>query len=223
MEDIWESNYLDAYDQVLLHSDIYLEVLENHVSAMSGCSRVLDSCSGTGNLSFRLLGTGTEIVAMDLSRKALCILQQKCRDFPGNLHVLRMSAERLPLVEESVDGVSSMFAAHFVLDIEAYFREHLRVLRPGGIFILTWRESGENMEKVLVSYEDSLRKRGLLETLGDALAIMREGITTGVVPGVRHKMGVAEMKEFLESLGFRNISFLENPYFGQCRTLVARK
>ncbi|MCK5177004.1 MAG: hypothetical protein KAQ92_04725, partial [Candidatus Aenigmarchaeota archaeon] len=98
-----------------------------------------------------------------------------------------------------------------------------RVLRKNGIFIFTGRSSGENMRLVLESYENSLRKRGLLQKYTLEMNIMSESILNKKCKIVKHSYTSEEMKKILEKIGFKNIQEFPNPYFGQCYSLIAQK
>jgi ubiquinone/menaquinone biosynthesis C-methylase UbiE len=223
VEDVWESRYLDAYDKVLLNSEIYLAVRDFHVNAMKGRRIVLDSGCGTGNVTVELLKRGHTVHAIDTSRKALDILGKKCLKHSQRLRVYNMSAERLPFEDNTFDGVTSMFVAHFVGDFEGYLKEHYRVLKPNGVFAFTGRTSGENIELVAESYENSLRKKGLLPKLEKEMEIMREDLLGKVSKIVKHPYTAEETKKVLQRIGFKEIHEFPNPYFGQCYSLLARK
>jgi len=223
MGDVWEGVYLDSYDTVVLNSDIYLQVRDLHVKAMASCDLVLDSGAGTGNVTVELLEQGKETFAADLSKKALGILQAKCRDLSGKLHIIRLNGRDLPFRDRSFDGISSMFTVHFVDDIQQYLKEHYRVLRRNGLLMLTWRVSGEDMEKVVCSYEESLERRNLLGVLKGEMDVVRRTILGKVSQALRHQCGPDEMRMALEEPGFHGFRAMNNPYFGQCHSLFMRK
>jgi ubiquinone/menaquinone biosynthesis C-methylase UbiE len=220
---LWESRYLDAYDKVLLNSDIYLAVRNFHVNAMKKCKIVLDSGAGTGNVTEELLKQGRIVYVIDASKKALDILEKKCTKYDPKLKVYNRNAEELPFDNEKFDGITSMFTAHFVDDFDKYLAEHYRVLRKNGIFAFTGRTSGENMRLVLESYENSLRKGGLLPKLTPEMDIMSESILNKVSKIVKHGYTSEEMRKILEAIGFKKIQEFQNPYFGQCYSLIAYK
>jgi len=221
--DVWKSRYLDAYDKVLLNSDIYLAVRNFHVNAMKKCKIVLDSGAGTGNVTEELLKQGHVVYAIDTSKKALEILRKKCTKYDQRLKIYDISAEQLPFDNEKFDGVTSMFTAHFVDDFDKYLTEHYRVLRKNGIFAFTGRTSGENMKLVLESYENSLRKRDLFPKLAPEMNIMRKSILGKVSKIVKQGYASKETKKILENIEFKNIREFPNPYFGQCYSLIAHK
>ena len=223
MDEVWESGYLDAYDKVLLNTDIYRMVMGFHIDAMVGCRAVLDSGCGTGNVTLGLLKRGCMVSALDPSSKAIGILRAKCTGYENRLRTYNIGAEQLPFEDRFFDGVTSMFVVHFMDDFEGYLREHYRVLKDNGLFALTGRVSGENMELVVQSYEGSLRRRGLLPMLEPEMRIIRENITGSVRKAVRHKYAAADVETMLRDIGFNEVAAVPNPYFGQCYSLLAKK
>jgi ubiquinone/menaquinone biosynthesis C-methylase UbiE len=220
---VWESKYLDAYDKILLNSDIYLTVRDFHVKAMADSHVVLDSGCGTGNVTLELLKKGHLVYALDSSKKALGILREKCTQYEDNLHVHETDARSLPFEDGVFDGISSMFVLYYLDNPGDYLKENHRVLRKGGVFALTGRVSTENMKEVLRSYEESLSKRELLEKLAPEFAVFKKKFLNGVTKSAVNCHTYEEMKGALESTGFKNIRQFPNPYFGQCYSMVAYK
>jgi ubiquinone/menaquinone biosynthesis C-methylase UbiE len=184
---------------------------------------VLDSGCGTGNVTEELLKRSHVVYAVDTSVKALDILRKRCAGHGEKLHVYNVDAVKLPFEDGTFDGASSMFVAHFVDDFQKYLREHYLVLKPGGVFALTGRTSGDNMKRVVESYEDSLEKRGLMPELGPQMKTVRRNIICGVSKMVLHGYTSGEAETMLKEAGFRSVQVFPNPYFGQCYSLTARK
>ncbi|MGA9278815.1 ubiquinone/menaquinone biosynthesis methyltransferase [Ilumatobacter sp.] len=93
--------------------------------ALPDGATVLDLASGTGDLCIDLAAAGLRPLSMDLSFGMLAA------DRSG---VPRVQTDilRLPVPDESVDGVTCGFALRNLLDLGAFFRELGRVVRPGG-------------------------------------------------------------------------------------------
>ncbi len=93
--------------------------------ALPAGSTVLDLASGTGDLCIDLERAGMRPLSMDLSFGMLAA------DRSG---VPRVQADilRLPVPDGSVDGVTCGFALRNLLDLEVFFTELARVVRPGG-------------------------------------------------------------------------------------------
>ncbi len=88
-------------------------------------SRVLDLASGTGDLSIDLRKAGFDPISIDLSFGMLS------NDRSG---APRAQADilRLPLPDQCVDGIICGFALRNLVNLEEFFTECARVLRPGG-------------------------------------------------------------------------------------------
>jgi demethylmenaquinone methyltransferase/2-methoxy-6-polyprenyl-1,4-benzoquinol methylase len=88
-------------------------------------SRVLDLASGTGDLCVDLRRAGLEPISMDLSFGMLS------NDRSG---APRAQADilRLPVPDGAVDGIMCGFALRNLVNLDVFFRECARAVRPGG-------------------------------------------------------------------------------------------
>jgi demethylmenaquinone methyltransferase/2-methoxy-6-polyprenyl-1,4-benzoquinol methylase len=93
--------------------------------ALPAGSTVLDLASGTGDLCLDLRTAGLVPISMDLSFGMLAA------DRSGAPRV-QTDILRLPVRPSSVDGVTCGFALRNLVDLEAFFVELARVVRPGG-------------------------------------------------------------------------------------------
>lgn len=86
---------------------------------------VLDLASGTGDLCIDLKRVGLIPISMDLSYGMLA---------NGRSEAPRAQADilRLPVPDQSVDGVICGFALRNLVDLHTFFVECARVLKPGG-------------------------------------------------------------------------------------------
>lgn len=93
--------------------------------ALPAGSTVLDLASGTGDLCIDLKRSGLRPLSIDLSFGMLRA------DRSGSP---RCQADilRLPMADASVDGATCGFALRNLVDLDAFFRELSRVVRPGG-------------------------------------------------------------------------------------------
>jgi len=93
--------------------------------ALPAGSRVLDLASGTGDLCIDMRRAGLDPVSMDLSFGMLS------NDRSG---APRAQADilRLPVPDGSVDGIMCGFALRNLVDLDMFFRECARAIRPGG-------------------------------------------------------------------------------------------
>ncbi|NND74302.1 MAG: ubiquinone/menaquinone biosynthesis methyltransferase [Ilumatobacter sp.] len=93
--------------------------------ALPAGSRVLDLASGTGDLCIDLAAVGIRPISMDLSFGMLSA------DRSGSPRV-QTDILRLPVPDGAVDGVMCGFALRNLVDLDTFFAELGRVVRPGG-------------------------------------------------------------------------------------------
>lgn len=103
-------------------------------------SRVLDVACGTGDLCRELSRASLRPVGMDFSHG---MLARARTDAP----LVQGDALRLPVPDGSVDGVACGFALRNFVDLDAFFVELARVVRPHGHVALL--EVGEPKSRVL--------------------------------------------------------------------------
>lgn len=104
---------------------------------------VLDVATGTGRLPLALLQVPTfqgHIVALDLSRKMLTVAAEKLAPFGNRVALLHHAAESLPFPEDTFDLVTCLEALEFMMDPRRVLCELVRVLRPGGLLVITNRQ-----------------------------------------------------------------------------------
>ncbi len=104
---------------------------------------VLDVATGTGRLPLALLDLPTfqgRIVALDLSRKMLGVAADKLRGHANRVSLLHQPAENLPFPDDTFDLAACLEALEFMVDARAVLHEMMRVLRPGGLLVITNRQ-----------------------------------------------------------------------------------
>jgi SAM-dependent methyltransferase len=125
---------------------------------------VLDLAAGTGKLTRLLVPTGANVIAVEPVLEMRRELEQRV---PGVV-ALAGSAERMPLTDSFVDGVTVGQAFHWFREGEA-LREIHRVLRPGGGVALIWNTRDERhpvqaaISEVIDPLEGSTPRRGRRE------------------------------------------------------------
>ncbi len=100
-------------------------------------ARVLDLGCGGGHASFAVAPVVEKVIAYDLSAEMLDVVARAARERGlDNLAVRQGSADRLDFPDASVDLVCTRFSVHHWRNVPQALREILRVLKPGGRFIV---------------------------------------------------------------------------------------
>ena len=114
-------------------------VAETVVSRDPRVGSVLDVGCGTGLVGQALRQRGFEgkLRGLDISRASLDVARQG-----GSYDSLEQAdlQQRLPLDDGSVDAVVCVGVMTYLPEVETVWREFARVVRPGGLVVLTQRE-----------------------------------------------------------------------------------
>jgi ubiquinone/menaquinone biosynthesis C-methylase UbiE len=104
--------------------------------------RVLDVACGTGRTAralLRELAFDGTLVNVDLGRRRLTVGRESCVAWPGRVTWAQAAAAPLPFPAEAFDCVTCLEALEFLPDPRAALAECVRVLRPGGLLVVTHR------------------------------------------------------------------------------------
>ena len=100
---------------------------------------VLDIATGTADMALEAARQADcRIAGIDLSEEMLRIAREKNRrsPFPGRCFFLQGDGTQAPFRDESFDHAMISFGIRNVQDMDSLFRETLRVLKPGGRFVI---------------------------------------------------------------------------------------
>jgi len=103
---------------------------------------VLDVATGTGRLPRAVLRQPAfqgRIIGLDLSRGMLRQAVRRTAQFADRLTFIWQGASHLPFANDTLDAVTCLEALEFMPDPRQVLGELVRVLRPGGVLLLTNR------------------------------------------------------------------------------------
>lgn len=102
--------------------------------------RVLDLCAGTGDLALALAAEGraSEVVGTDFTPEMIALARRKAAGVSGRTRISfeEADAQALPFPDSSFDVVTVAFGIRNLPDRAANLREVLRVLKPGGRYVV---------------------------------------------------------------------------------------
>ncbi len=103
---------------------------------------VLDVATGTGRLPRALLRQPAfdgQVIGLDLSRRMLREAVRMTAQFTDRVVYIWQDARRLPFDDDTFDAVTCLEALEFTPDPQEVLAELVRVLRPGGVLLVTNR------------------------------------------------------------------------------------
>lgn len=127
--DLYAESYDEDYDYL---RGFEKDRLFSLIGDLKG-KKVLDLGCGTGRIIGELKLFGAEVFAVDISAEMVKITQKKYPD----IKVLKADACDLPFSDNELDYVIATFLIVHVKDLDRLFGEVYRVLKDGGIFVLT--------------------------------------------------------------------------------------
>ncbi len=222
---VWET-YAMSYDFFLPRLEYYSDVVARHIESLSseGIRRVLDVGAGTGSVTSALLKSGRRVTAIDVSRAMLERLRAKLAlDQFARAEILLSDAKDLSMFESaSFDGVNILLALFDMSDPTAALNEAIRVLKPGGLIVITEPKRSFDIVKLLACVESSLREKGLYEELEEHWRRITR-INKKIDPAKRGmRLFVEDIAEILSENGF-TIKDIRDSHYGHCATVRAEK
>lgn len=101
--------------------------------------KLLDLGIGTGLSSFPFQKAGLKIYGLDNSKKMLNICRKK--NIADDLKLFDLTENILPYNDHAFDHMIAVGLFHFFKDLEKFFRESQRILKEGGTFSFTVKDS----------------------------------------------------------------------------------
>jgi ubiquinone/menaquinone biosynthesis C-methylase UbiE len=130
---------------------------------------VLDVATGTGRLPAAVLAGAegrAQVVGVDYSLPMLAEAAESLAPYDGRVALLQGDAHRIMFGDATFDAVSCLEALEFMRDPRAVIREMIRVLKPGGVILVSNRVGWESW-----LFPGRHCRRGRLEAL-----LRREGM-----------------------------------------------
>jgi len=100
---------------------------------------ILDIATGTGDLAINLVETGaSKIVGLDISQGMLDVGKQKIakRALNNTIEMVLGDSENIPFDDNTFDAITVAFGVRNFETLEIGLKEILRVLKPGGAFVI---------------------------------------------------------------------------------------
>jgi ubiquinone/menaquinone biosynthesis C-methylase UbiE len=153
----------------------------------------LEVASGTGRITRHLrenISASAKLIASDIDNDMLSIAKEKLKDYDIDWQII--DAQQLPFKDNTIDLVVCCFGYMFIPDKSKAFAEAYRVLRPGGMLLIT---TWDKLELNVASYA---YKKNAAKYLGYPLPESYNLATS------MHDKSI--IRSFLENAGFSKIT-----------------
>lgn len=183
---------------------------------------VLDVGTGTGRLPRALLFQPRfrgRVVGVDLSRRMLGQAARLLRPYAGRVSLIWQDARNLPFLDDSFDAVTCLEVLEFTPDPKGVLRELVRVLRPGGVLLVSNRVGrdalflpGRTFPRL--TFEALLKSLGLEEVNVQPWQVDYD-LAWAVKVGIPRGGGVRPLPEVLRcpACGYTPLPVREEAYF----------
>lgn len=109
------------------------------IVAATNPQKVLDIATGTGDLAINLVKTkASKIIGLDISSGMLEIGRKKvsAKKLDNTIEMVLGDGEKIPFEDNSFDAITVAFGVRNFENLEQGLTEILRVLKPGGTFVV---------------------------------------------------------------------------------------
>jgi demethylmenaquinone methyltransferase/2-methoxy-6-polyprenyl-1,4-benzoquinol methylase len=206
----------EMFDQISPRYDLLNHLLSLNTDVLwrrraaercEGARRILDVCSGTGDMAFELHRRwGAEVVGSDFSYRMLAIGRLKAlkRELHGPVRFQQADTLRLPYRNGSFDASTVAFGIRNVVDTARGISEMARVVRPGGRVVILEFTLPENvvLRKGYLFYFGSILPRVgrmIARSEIDAYKYLPDSVARWPKP--------QELKTLMEGAGLKDVSF----------------
>lgn len=134
----------------LVLSDKELE----YIADISG-TRVCVLGSGDNQVVFALAGLGGMVTSVDISQNQLDVAKRRAQELDLSISFIRADVTDLSVIDSNTFDVvyTGGHVAVWVSDIDAYYAEAARIIRPGGLFVVAeyhpfrriWKEPSDQL------------------------------------------------------------------------------
>ena len=199
----------DSYDEAaVLQKEVASRLLErlDLLNAFSP-KTILDVGAGTGfcSLALQKKYPKAKLFALDFSEAMLNKVRKKQslkRKLSNSVSCIAGDAEALPLKSNSIDLLVSSLTIQWVNDLEATFKEFLRVLAPGGLLLFT-SFGAETLKELryswsLVDKNTHVNQFMDMHNMGDVL--LKSGLSDPVVDADYFVLTYSTVKTLMQDL-----------------------
>ena len=184
--------------------------------------RVLDVCTGTGDLALAWLQRGrgkVTVLGTDFTHEMLQIANKKAVDARGSVSFLEADTQHLPFPKDDFNIVSVAFGLRNVSDTRRGLMEMQRVCRPGGhVVVLEFSEPRNRLFRSIYLWYF----KNVLPRIGQLLARNRESAYDYLPASVSEFPHGQQLADIMQECGLEAVTFTPLT-FGIATLYIGRK
>ena len=166
------SRYAVSYDKLLYPFTDYNELVDLVVSQLGDAQLCADLGAGTGNATLKLLERhpSRHVWAIESNEMMLQCLKQKVGAHLERLTAIKDDVVRLGALRyqnDYFDAAIMINVLYAVQDPLECLRQACRILKPGGMLVLSTPHRDTDVKKVLKKLREVLQSKGLFESLAE--------------------------------------------------------
>jgi demethylmenaquinone methyltransferase / 2-methoxy-6-polyprenyl-1,4-benzoquinol methylase len=188
----------------------------------SSQSLILDVATGTGDflLSAQKVIPGVRIMGLDFCRPFLLKAKEKFNDKNGKhpSNFIEANGLKLPVKDESFDGVLTAFSLRNVANVDSLFSEFYRITKPGGkVVSLEMMKPDNSFQKFIFS----IHFKKIIPAFGNLIAKQPEAYN--YLPlSIDNFLTAKALTDRISKRGWRNVKY-KNLMFGFVAIHVGEK
>ena len=211
------SRYALSYDKLLGPFTDYNELLDLAVSQLGEAKLCADLGAGTGNATLKLLQThpSRQVWAVESNETMLQYLRQKVGTHLGRLTTIKDDIGRLGALRyqnncfDAAVMINVLYAVHDPLEC---LRQVCRILKPGGVLMLSTPHRDSDVKKLLMRLREVLQAKGLLESLAEEFETVK--LVHDKMDHLIHRDTKEDIQRYLQEAGFEIRDWRDSEYAG---------
>jgi ubiquinone/menaquinone biosynthesis C-methylase UbiE len=209
------SRYAVSYDKLLSRFTDYNELVDLVVSKVGDAPLCVDIGAGTGNGTLKLLQTlsSRQVWAVESNEMMLQCLRQKVGTDSERLTVIKDDVVRLGALRyqnDYFDAAVMINVLYAVQDPLECLRQASRILKPGGVLVLSTPHRDTDVKKVLTKLREVLQSKGVFESLAEEFETARH--VHKKLDHLIHRDTKEEIRSYIEKAGLEIRDWRDSEY-----------
>jgi ubiquinone/menaquinone biosynthesis C-methylase UbiE len=220
------SRYAVSYDKLLYPFTDYNELVDLVVSQLGDAQLCADLGAGTGNATLKLLEShpSRQVWAVESNETMLQYLKQKMAAHLERLTAIKDDVVRLGALRyqnDYFDAAIMINVLYAVQDPLECLRQACRILKPGGMLVLSTPHRNTDVKKVLKKLRDVLQTKGLFESLAEEFETTK--LVHKKMDHLIHRDTKEDIRRYVEEAGLEIRDWRDSEYAGAVVVVKAVK